>query len=93
MSNGSELMMKIYPNPVQQNDPIHLSFSGLYQGHVLHVIIIDAAGREILTDVLEFEEYHGVHLVHDLHHNLKPGTYVIKALNGARVSNQKLIVK
>ncbi len=49
--------------------------------------------RLVQTDVVETDEYHGGHIGVDVDHKLKPGTYVIKAINGSNSTNHKLIVQ
>ncbi len=93
ISSKDTFKMTVFPNPVHVGEPVHVHFEGTFPGHLLHLTIFDNKGRLVQTDVVETDEYHGVHIGVDVDHKLKPGTYVIKAINGSNSTNHKLIVQ
>ena len=61
--------------------------------HDMQFSIFDLSGKTVHTQIHEIEEYHGVHVGVELNHQLSPGAYVVKAINGDQVSNHKLIIQ
>lgn len=92
IEDNSAFDISVYPNPTHVGEPLHVHFNGVYEGHVLHLTILDLSGRIVHVDAVEVNEYHGNHVVVDTG-NLAVGTYIIVAINGNEKVNHKLIVR
>jgi len=81
----------VYPNPVNQNDPFYMNFSGFGDEEVL-VVLRDIQGREFYSKVIITAADNQI-VAFDPDQRIPVGTYLVIASSDDQLYTQKLIVK